>query len=186
MQRRLMIAALACWPASFLLAQAGTPRPRHKISAAELHESLSARFPVRVGLGGLLELQISAPRLHLVPARNELGAALVAQVSGARMPRSEQGEVDVAFALRYEPGDRTLRAHRLEVLDMHWPALSPQALSTLRRVLPMLARDALGEVVLHRFAPRELALADTMGFEPDELIVVEDGLVILFGPKPRR
>jgi len=33
---------------------------------------------------------------------------------------------------------------------------------------------------------KELALADTMGFVPDKLAVVDDGLMILFGPKATR
>jgi hypothetical protein len=46
--------------------------------------------------------------------------------------------------------------------------------------------EAVGEVVLHEFSPSELALADTMGFEPETITVVDDGLVIGFGPKRRR
>jgi hypothetical protein len=49
-----------------------------------------------------------------------------------------------------------------------------------------MAREAVGEVVLHRFAARELALPDTMGFEADEIRVVDDGVVVLFGPKQRQ
>jgi hypothetical protein len=56
----------------------------------------------------------------------------------------------------------------------------------MQRLLPKLARDAVGEIVLHRFAARELALPETMGLEPDEIRVVDDGVVVLFGPKQRR
>jgi hypothetical protein len=51
--------------------------------------------------------------------------------------------------------------------------------------MPALAQQ-VGEVVLHRFSSRELALADTMGFAPEEIRVLDDGLLILFGPKPRQ
>lgn len=186
MDRRLLIAALACWPIGRALAQEDGPRPRHKVSAAQLHEALSARFPLRLGAAGLLELQVSAPQLHLLPARNLLGAALRIEISGPRLPQVRAGEVDIAFALRYEASDRTVRGHQLELLDMRWPGLPPATLQALQRLLPAMFRDAVGEVVLHRFAPRELALADTMGFEPEQITVVDDGLVILFGPKPRR
>ena len=56
----------------------------------------------------------------------------------------------------------------------------------MQQVLTALARDALGEIVLHRFSPRELALPDTMGFQPETLTVLEDGLEIGFGPKTKR
>jgi hypothetical protein len=185
MDRRLILTALACWPARHVLAQEEGPRPRHKVSAAEMYEALSARFPVRLGLAGLLELQLSAPQLLLRPARNQLGATLAGEVSGLQVPRMPPGELDVVFALRYEAADQTVRAHHPEFLDLRWPGLPPETLQALQSLLPTLARR-MGEVVLHRVTPRERALADTMGFEPEKLEVVEDGVVIWFGPKQRR
>lgn len=183
MDRRLIIAALASWPAARLLA--AEQRPRHKISAGELHKALSARFPVRFGAGRLLAVSIDAPGLLLLPARNRLGATLQAELSGLQVKPMEPGELDVLFALRYEASDRTVRAHRLEVLELRWPGLPAGTHSALQQLLPALAREAVGEVVLHRFSPRELALADTMGFEPEHLDVTHDGLEVRFGPKAR-
>lgn len=185
MHRRLAITALACWPTGLLLAQDEAARPRHKISAAELYEALSSRFPLRYDLGGLLTLHLSAARLLLVPARNQLGAALVARVSGLQLPQPQAGEMELVFSLRYEAADQTVRAHRPEILGVRWPGLPPETGQALQAVLPGMTRH-LGEVVLHRFTPRELALPDTMGFEPDEIRVLEDGLLVLFGPKVRR
>ena len=184
MHRRLMLTALACWPLAGTMAQEDGPRPRHKIPAARLHEALAARFPVRLGVPGLLELQVSAPRLHLLPARNKLGAGLVAELAGGRA--AEAGELDVVFALRYEPSDRTLRAHGMEVLDLRWPRLPAETAQALRSLLPRMARDAVGEFVLHRFTQGELGLPDTMGFEPERITVLNDGVRIEFSPKQRR
>ena len=186
MNRRHLIPFLACWIAGHALAQDDGPRPRHKISAAKLHEGLSARFPVRLGLQGLLEVEVSAPRLHLLPARNKLGAALVVQASGRQLRRVHAGEVDVAFALRYDAADQVVRAHQLEVLEFRWPGLPAETAQALQALLPAMAREAVGEVVLHRFSPSELALADSMGFEPEKFTVVDDGLLIEFGPRQRR
>ena len=186
MHRRLLISALACWPTARLLAQEGEPRPRHKISAAQLHQALSARFPVRFSLPGLLELQVSAPALLLLPARNRLGASLQAQASGPALQRMQPGELDVLFAVRYEAADRSLRAHRLEVLGIRLPGVAADTVLALQTLLPALAREVVGEVVLHKFSSSELALTDTMGIEPDQLTVVEDGLVVEFRQKPPR
>lgn len=186
MHRRLaLFAALAAWPAARLFAGEAPPRPRHKISAGTLFEALSKRFPVRLGLAGLLDVQVSAPRLLLLPARNRIGAALLAQLSGAQLRASQGGEMDVVFALRYEPSDRTLRAHGAEVLDVRWPGLPAEGMQALRSVLPSMTRQ-LGEIVLHQLSPGDLALPDTMGFEPGEIEVADDGVVIFFRPKPPR
>ena len=186
MDRRLLLTFLACWPAQRLLAQEEASRPRHKVSAAELHKALSARFPVRAGLPGVLDLQVTAPGLLLMPARNQLGAALQAEIGGAQLRRAHTGELDVVFSVRYERSDQTVRAHRLEVLDVRWPGLPPETQQILRGLLPKMTRDAVGEFVLHRFSPRELALAETMGFEPETMTVVADGLVVIFGPRQPR
>lgn len=181
MDRRLLTLALACWPARGLLAREDGPRPRHKISAGKLFDALSARFPARFRFAGLLELQVSASRLLLLSARNKLGAALLTQVSGLQLP----GEMEIAFAVRYEAADRSIRAHDPEILEVRWPGLPPEAIESLRSVLPAIGRH-VGEVVLHKFSPGEFALADTMGLEPEAIRVVDDGLVIFFGARRGR
>ena len=181
-----MIAAAAAWPAAVLPAQDDSARPRHKISAAALHQALSARFPLRFGLTGILGIEVSAPRLHLLASRNLLGAGLVAQASGIQLQQPQKGEMDLVFALRYEAADRTLRAHRPEILDLRLPGMARESVQALQRLLPDLAREEIGEVILHKFTPSDLALADTMGFEPDKITVQDDGLVIFFGPKRKR
>lgn len=160
-------------------------RPRHKIPVAQLHEALAKRFPLRAGMPGLLELEVTAPGLHLLPARNQLGALLLAQVRGAQLRGAQAAELDVVFALRYEAADQSLRAHRLDVLDLRAEGVAPETLRALKALLPRLARDAVGEFVLHRFTSGELGLAETMGFAPERFEVVDDGLLVWFGPKPR-
>ena len=179
MRRRQIVAALALC-ATACAAQQPPARPRHKISAGELYEALSSRFPVRRGLAGMLALEIRATQLLLRPDRNQLGAALLAEVRGVR--QLQAGEMDLVFSLRYEPSDQTVRARNPEILDVRWPGAPPEALRALQGMLPRVASD-LGEFVLHRFTPRELSLPQTMGFEPQELTVVEDGLLVFFGPK---
>jgi hypothetical protein len=180
-----MIMAFTAWPAGRLLARDAPTTPSQKISAGELHKALSARFPARFGVAGVLQVDVSEPSLLLAPARNQLGAGLIARVSGVQLRQAHTGELDVAFSLRYEPSDKTVRAHRMEILDLRWPGLPRETVQALQRLLPAMARDAMGEVVLHRFTARELALPDAMGLEPENLTVVDDGLVISFAPKLR-
>ena len=183
MRRRRIVTALACWPAARVLAQDEPARPRYKVSAGELYEALAARFPLRLGPRGFLQLQVSALRLLLLPARNQLGAALRLQLLGLQPLAG--GETDLVFSLRYEPLDQTVRAYHPEFLDLRLPGLPPEGRRALQDVLPVVARE-LGEVVLHRLGARELALPDTMGLEPEELAVADDGLVIFFGTKRAR
>ena len=182
-----MLSALALAPIGRLLAQEMEGTPRHKVSAAQLHRALSERFPLKFGIENVFALEVGSPRLHLLPARNRLGAGLTAQASGPALQDAlPTGEVDLSFSVRYEPADRTVRAHEPELLDLRLPGMQPGAIGALQKLLAETAKDALGDVVLYQFTTRELELADTMGFAPEKLTVVDDGLLILFGPKAGR
>lgn len=182
-----MLGAFACLPAAALAAteEAEPQRPRFKISAAQLHSTLSERFPLRFGVDDFLQVEVSAPSLHLLPGRNRLGAGLVAQASGPMLPQAPPGQLDVSFGLRYAPQDRTVRAHDPELLDLRLPGVPADAIAPLQQMFIAMTRRAMGDVVVHRFTERDLALADTMGFEPDRLEVMPDGLMIVFGEKRR-
>lgn len=182
MHRRLFTAAACAWAGSRALAQEAR-QPRQKISAGELFRALSARFPLRLSLAGLLQLQVDAAGLLLMPARQKLGATLAVQGTGLAARQFDRGELDLVFSLRYERSDRTLRAHDPELLDMRWPGLPPDARAGLRGTLPAATSEVLGDVVLHEFTARELALPDAMGFEPGRIDVADDGIVITFQPK---
>ena len=183
MLRRLILAAIAGWPLHRVLARDEVARPHYKVPVAQLHEAVARRFPLRLGIPGLLELQVSAPALLLLPARNLLGATLVTQVSGGQLPQGASGETDLVFALRYEATDRTLRAHHPQVLALRWPGLPRQTREALLALMPQLS-DSVGEVVLHRFTPGELGLPETMGLEPGEIQVLADGIEIFFRTRP--
>jgi len=185
MNRRLLITALACCPAARLFAQADDS-PHYKVSAGQLYEALSARFPVRFGMPGLLELQVSAPELLMLPTRNKLGASLRAQASGPGVERMQQGTLDLVFALRYEGSDQSIRAYEPEIIDMRFPGVPAESRQALQIILPGMARDIAAELVLHRFSSSELSLPDTMGFEPATVSVVDDGVLVGFRQKPRR
>jgi hypothetical protein len=185
MDRRSFVIALAGWPALPLRAQ-DDPRPRHKISPAQLYESLSARFPLRLGIPGLAQVQVNAPGLLLLPDRNKLGASLHAEASGSAIGRAPPGVLDLVFALRYESTDRSIRAHEPEILVIDWPRLTVEAQQALQALLPDMARQMAAELVLHRFTARDLALPDTMGFEPSTLTVVADGVLVEFREKRMR
>jgi hypothetical protein len=185
MRRRLLIITLAAWPAARLSAQPEPTRPHQKIPASQLLEALSARFPLRFAAPGFMELQVSAPALLLLAARNKLGATLQLDAGGPALREKVRGEVDVLFGLRYEPTDRTVRTREPEAQGVRLPGLSPQTAEAIANVTRALLSGIPGEVVLHRFTDRELALPDTMGFEPGNLAVLEDGVDIEFVPKRR-
>ena len=122
MDRRGTIVALAGLAAMRVAAQDAPAPAGYRIALRTLQDAVAARFPLRYGLAGLVQLQVGAPGLFVLPARNKLGAKLQAEVSGAELRRPQTGELD-------------------------------------------------------------LAGVETMGLEPQAITVVDDGLLVSFGPR---
>lgn len=187
MKRRLLLTAAgrlalgvgAClaWPA--VRAQAG-----YTVSAEQLQQMVAQRFPLRYPVPGLLDLELRAPRLHLLPEQNRLSAEMTVEAAGPALRRSHTGSFDVDFALRFEAGDHTIRAHRLHFRKLQFTGLQPAASELLSTYGPALAQQSLQEVVLHQLRPQDLALADGLGLQPGSITVTETGLLIGFVAKP--
>jgi hypothetical protein len=158
--------------------------PGVTVSTAVLQRSVAQRFPLRYPVQGLLNLDLQAPTLSLLPAQNRLRAAMVVDAAGPALNRSHQGTFDLDFALRYEPTDRTLRAHQLRIDRLRFPSLQPSVVELLNTYAPALAEQSLREVVLHRLQPQDLRMADAMGMQPGAITVTDSGLVIAFVLKP--
>ncbi len=159
--------------------------PHYEVSAAQLQAAVAQRFPLRYPVQGLMNLDVQAPKLRLLPALNRLGAEMVVTAVGPALQRSQQGTLDVEFALRYEATDRTVRAHQLRLVRLQFPSLQPGVVALLNLYAPALAEHSLLEVVLHTLRPQDLALPDALGMQPGSITVTREGLTIGFVPKAR-
>lgn len=184
MHRRLALSH-ALTAALALAAGCASAQPSYTISTQQLQQALAERFPRSYPLGGLLDLQLQTPQLTLLPERNRLNAVLDVAASGALLQaRRYTGAFDVDFGLRYEPTDRTIRAHDLHVNALRLDGVQPSAAGRLQRYGQQLADQSLREVVLHQLRDKDLALADGMGLQPESITVTPRGLLVRFGTKP--
>jgi len=175
---RLALAAAACRIAPLAFAQ-----PGYTVSAQQLQRVLEQRFPLRYPVAGLLEVEMQAPSVRLLPELNRLATELPVHAAGPALRRRYAGSVDVDFALRYERADHSIRAHRIRVNAVRMEGLGPDGARLLDAYLRQLSEQALAEVVLHTLRPQDLALAATMGFEPGEITVTPQGLAVRFVPQ---
>ena len=160
-------------------------QPSYKVSAEQLQQAISQRFPVRHKVEGLLNFDVQEPRLRLLPEQNRIASDMVVEVAGPALRRSYNGALELDFELRYEPTDQSIRAHRLQVHSLRLSGLPQRTAEMLEAYGPKLAEQALHEVVLHRLRPQDLALADTMGLQPATITVTSQGLVVGFETKQR-
>ncbi len=183
---RWMALGLGLGIAAFSTVPVAIAQPSFTVSPEQLQRAVATRFPVRYPVGGLFEVTVMTPQLRLLPGQNRLGSAQVVEAGGPALGRSYAGTVDLDFALRYEAGDQSIRAHQLRVNSLRFADLPPSTSQVLNTYVPALVEQTLKEVVLHRLSREDLALADTMGFEPGPITVTERGLVIGFVNKRQR
>ncbi|RLJ37572.1 DUF1439 domain-containing protein [Acidovorax sp. 106] len=170
--------ALASLPG---LAQAQA-QPRWTVPLEQLQERVAQRFPLRYPVQGMLDLTVHTPQLAALPAANRLSAAMAVDAAGQALRRAHSGQLVVEFALRYEPSDRTVRAHQLRLARLQFPTLQPAVVELLNVYGPALAQQSLMEVVLHQVKPQELALLDGLGLQPGPLVVTERGVTVEMVP----
>lgn len=72
-------------------------------------------------MSGLLNLDLQAPQLNLLPAHNRLGAEMAIDAAGPALQGSHHGTLALDFALRYEASDLTVRAHQLRFKQLTMP-----------------------------------------------------------------
>jgi hypothetical protein len=189
MKRRLLLTmagALALGRTAWALPAASDQPGGYTVTADQLQRAVAQRFPLRYPMGGLMDLNLQAPVLRLLPALNRLGTEMAVQASGLALGRSYAGAFDLDFGLRYEASDRTVRAHQLRVNSLRFADLPPGPSALLDTYGPALAEQTLREVVLHRLRPQDLALPDGLGLQPDRITVTPQGLLIGFVAKPLR
>lgn len=189
MQRKSLW-AMTAWLAMAVAGVGAVPtaraQPSYTVTSQQLQEAVAERFPMRYPVGGLLNLDLQAPHLRLLPEQNRLGAEMVVDAAGPALARSSTGNFDVDFALRYEASDQSIRAHQLRVNALRLSGLPPGPAALLQAYGPGLAEQALYEVVVHKLRPQDLMLADGLGMEPGKITVTARGLLIGFVPKKPR
>jgi hypothetical protein len=185
MQRRHLLCTSLLLGSGVTAAQtAQTPLPRFTVPLELLQTEVAKRFPLRYPVAGLVNLDLAAPQLALLPDQNRMRAQMPVTAAGAALARSQQGSFTVDFALRYEHGDRSLRAHQLKVYRFRFPGLPPEAVDMLNTYAPTLAEQALREVVLYQLQPKESAMADLLGLQPGRISVTQQGLLVELANKP--
>ena len=150
--------------------------PRFNVPLELLQSEVTKRFPLRYPVVGLVDLDLGAPRLGLLPELNRMRALMPVTAAGPALSQTQMGSFTVDFGLRYEHSDRSLRAHQLKVYRFRFPGLQPEAVNLLNTYAPALAEQALREVVLYQLPQKEAAMADLMGLRPGRIRVTAQGL----------
>ena len=134
MKRRSILSAAGwlAWTGLGYASSRAADQPVHKVSIEQLQRVIAGHFPARYPVGNLVNLEVEAPRLRLLPELNRLASEMVLHAAGPSLRRSYRGSFDVDFALRYEPSDQSIRAHELRMHSFRLPGLRHKRFSCSR------------------------------------------------------
>ena len=181
---------LAACLGSVLLACSGAPLlaglAPHSItvSPAQLQQALGQRFPLRQRLAEVLELEVLAPRLSLLPASNRLATDTDVNLGDRLLGGRYSAALGMDFGLRFEPRDNTIRMTGAQVRQLGLTGVPEPYQSALARQLPRLAERWFDDRVLHQFSAQELSLVNGLGLTPGEIRVTPQGLRVSLVPIP--
>lgn len=183
LRRRFLLSSLV---SATLLSTAcsGKSMPRNVIVSAEkLQQAVAQRFPRPYPVAGLLQLQLQAPQLQLLPEQDLIKAQFTANLSGPVLKQGYDGRMEADFGLRYEPSDRTVRAQRVKVHSLALDGLPPALTEMLNTYGNSIAEQALGDMVLYQMQEKDTALMDSLDLQPGVMRVTTQGLEIALDRK---
>jgi hypothetical protein len=173
----MTLAGLTPW----LAAGCASIDPRHlTISQGELQSLLEREFPRRQRVMELLDVQLAAPRVRLLPERNRIATALDVTAVERLRGQALRGALSIEHGLRFEPSDGTLRLGRVQVdefrLELGGTPLSGQA----ARIGALLAERALDDFVVYRVSDERQRLLAQAGVNNADIAVTTRGVEVRF------
>ncbi|MEK8052173.1 hypothetical protein AACH10_18115 [Ideonella sp. DXS22W] len=170
------------------------------LGETELGVLVNRAFPLQRRLYELLDVTLSAPALRLQPERNRLAVALDIAAQERLFSKAAKGRLAFDGALRYEPGDASVRLQQVRVSQFSLEggaaipgavaaALPPAAApapgagasapaSVGQRLGQSLAERMLENLSIYKISPERLASLRQLGLQPGAVTVTARGVEI--------
>ena len=207
-RRQLLQAALAGSAGLGLAACSPWTGPRLiTLGEAELADRVARLFPQTRRLLELLDIELSAPSLRLLPESNRLALALWLRTRERLLGNAGHGQLAFDCALRWAPQDASLRLTQVRVQQLWWEVgpgpvtppmpppipppiptrvpVSPTAAAGPRdatgappRLGPVLAEKVLEDLVIYRLGAEPQARLREAGLAPGAVTVTARGVEI--------
>ena len=158
------------------------------LSEGELSALVARAFPMQQRLLEVLDLQLSAPRLRLLPELNRLSVLLAVQAQERLRGGSGRGELLFNSFLHFEPQDATVRLAQVRVQQLDFMPAATGGSSTmdsltalpggLQRIGRQLAERLLENLVVYRLSAERQAQLRQWGLKPGAVTVTSRGIEI--------
>jgi hypothetical protein len=154
------------------------------LTQSDLDRLVQRHFPAERRLLEVFEVNMSTPRVRLLPERNRLAAMLEIQVRDRLLGGQWQGRLDVDAVLRWEPSDQTVRMTQVRVQDLAFASAAEPVRNAGTRLGALLAERVLEDMSLYRLPPDKAEELKRRGLAPAAVTVTSRGVEITFQPLP--
>ncbi len=179
--RRLYLAGLV---STVVLAGCASLVPKSlDVSQSQILDAVSQRFPYQRKVLEVFDLQLTRPRVAMLPDRNRVGLDLDLGLQDSLLTRREyKGVVHLTTGLRYESGDGTVRLQGVKLERLAMDGLSPGLNARLQQVAGLLAEQQFEGQPIKQFTREQLDRAAMLGVRPGALTVTSSGLSMALEP----
>ncbi len=161
-----------------------SPGPRtYTVSQTQLLELIAQKFPFNGRVAELLDIEVVAPRIKLLPQTNRIATELDVSLSERLLRTRFQGALAMDYALRFEPQDNSIRMTGVKVNRLQFSGVPERFESFINTLAPFLAERLLNDFSLHQIGAKDLAVVQGWGYSPDAFKITPEGLSISLMPK---
>ncbi|BAL96843.1 hypothetical protein [Rubrivivax gelatinosus] len=156
-----------------------------RIDAAELQRMAAREFPLRRRVLEVIDLEVSAPRLGLLPERQRIAASVELSARERVFDARADGRLDFDAVLRWAAADQTLRLADVRVQRLELDSHGGRAPLPAERLAGLAAERALEGLVVWRLPPERAERLRRAGLTPERIEIETDALVVRFTDAPK-
>jgi len=146
------------------------------LTQAELAQLLEKQFPLDRRMMEVLDVQVSSPRLKLLPESNRLATELDVTARDRLFGRALSGALALDYALRYDEVENAIRLTQVRVNRFELTAVPENMRGVANRLGALLAEQLLNDFAIYRVKPETLKAAGVMGVKPGAVTVTSRGV----------
>ncbi|WP_250499184.1 MULTISPECIES: DUF1439 domain-containing protein [unclassified Caballeronia] len=181
LRRRLLLGALAAWPALALVSTAHAASifpfiPDHyTFSQKQVQEAVARKFPLERTARQIFDVVLSNPVVGMAADRNRVTVRVDARLSTPFMPNPVNGAFTLSTQLAYDAPSRSVVLVSPTVDDSQLTGDAAQYNQQIAAAGALLAAQLLDRYPIYTFKPEELQFAG-VSYEPGTITVLTNGI----------
>lgn len=159
----------------------GFPLSMH-FSESELNDLLTRQFPQTQRVAELVDVDVTSPRLWLIPDRNRVGASFQVSAAERLFGKGLQGHMALDSGLRFDAGEAALKLSQVRVQQFQVDAGGSSLPLSGQRIATLLAERLLEDLAIYRMKPEVADRMHALGFRNASIAIGGSGVDLTLQP----